>query len=381
MKKLILPILSIIILASCGDKGNSENAESANVLEDLTYTVDTLIVDPGEEIINLSWGLRLADISADKKKMYVYNEVDQSLAVIDLESLQLLEKLQFEKDGPNGVGQYISGVQLLAGEKFVFSSFRSSGIFDRFGQKTLDLNLSQKDIEGLDQEDDNPLSYGVLLSNDGKTHFSLPGDFFSGTRDLAIVDPINKTGKIIDIPVMDKAGEYRIVLQSDEMMSVYIEEINLQIFDENLYISSSVTSKIYRYNITTDSLQLLEFPHQITAIEKTGEVQNEVSSQSEFEAEMAKLNSQIRYDKLVWDESSQRFFRFGAKLLPKVNEEAPRKSEVFLYSFDKDLKLLGETELAELTTMPEYPFFKDGKLWSYVNVEDELGFAVFTFDF
>ena len=31
--------------------------------------------------------------------------------------------------------------------------------------------------------------------------------------------------------------------------------------------------------------------------------------------------------------------------------------------------------------MPTHYFFKDGKLYSYVNAEDELGFAVFTFDF
>jgi hypothetical protein len=42
---------------------------------------------------------------------------------------------------------------------------------------------------------------------------------------------------------------------------------------------------------------------------------------------------------------------------------------------------LGEIYLPELKKVPDYPFFKDGKLWSYVNVDDELGFAVFTFDF
>ena len=45
------------------------------------------------------------------------------------------------------------------------------------------------------------------------------------------------------------------------------------------------------------------------------------------------------------------------------------------------MDLLGETKINELKSVPSYPFFKDGKLYSYVNVEDELGFAVFTFDF
>jgi hypothetical protein len=45
------------------------------------------------------------------------------------------------------------------------------------------------------------------------------------------------------------------------------------------------------------------------------------------------------------------------------------------------MELVGETLVNDLKSIPESAFFKDGKLWSYVNVDDELGFAVFTFDF
>ena len=39
------------------------------------------------------------------------------------------------------------------------------------------------------------------------------------------------------------------------------------------------------------------------------------------------------------------------------------------------------TKIENLKAEPRSYFWKDGKLYSYVNVEDELGFAVFTFNF
>jgi hypothetical protein len=68
-------------------------------------------------------------------------------------------------------------------------------------------------------------------------------------------------------------------------------------------------------------------------------------------------------------------------MIPSNSPESSTKSEVYLSAFDPELNLLGEIQLEDLKQVPEKPFFKDGKLWSYVNVADELGFAVFTFNF
>jgi hypothetical protein len=380
MKKL-LPVLLLIVLASCGESGSSEKSESANILENLTYSIDTLVVDPGEEIINLAFGLRLSDLSPDNKKLYLLNEVNQSLAVIDLDLLRLVDQYQFEKEGPNGIGEYLSGVQVVNQEQFAFTSYRSSGIFNRSGEKVLDLNFSSKDIEGIDLEDEISMNYGLTLSPDNDLAFALPGDFFKGTRDLSVVDPVKKTGQLIDIPEMDKASEFRIVLQSKDMMSIYVEEIGLQLIENKLYLTNSASTDIYRYDYANDSLQLFTYQPKLFPNAKSGPVQNEVSSESEWKAEMEKLSSQIGFEKLLWDEKSQRFYRFARKYYPKENPDDPTRADVYLMAFDENLNLIGEKQLDELRSTPSYPFFKDGKLWSYVNVDDELGFAVFTFDF
>ncbi|RAI95177.1 DUF4221 family protein [Algoriphagus yeomjeoni] len=380
MKKL-LPLLALTLLASCGEKGNSESTEPGNILEDLSYSVDTLVVDPGNEIIDLSGGLRLSSLSEDSKQLFLYGQKDHKIAVIDLDGLKLNEFLPFEVEGPNGIGQYVGTMQKLEGEKFLFSSFQTSGIYDRNGVKIKDLKLKPADFDGIEIEDESPMINNLTRAADGNLLFSLPGNFMEGSRDLAVLDPANGSGKILDIPAMDKASEFRILLQSDKMMSIYIEEVRLQEIEEQLYISTSVTSDIYRYDYQRDTLQLFTFPHQLVPTAKTGTIKNKVSSEEEWRSEMEKASSQIGFEKLLWDDSSQRFFRFGRKVLPKENEESPSKADVYLFAYDADLQLIGEKFLEDVDQIPSFPFFKDGKLYSYVNVEDELGFAVFTFDF
>jgi len=381
MQRILLLALLFCVLFACSEGNNVDSETDANILNDFSFTVDTLQIDSGEELINLSGGLRLSEVTPDKKFMYLLVPQDQGLLKINLDDAKLESRFQFEKEGPNGIGEYPSNFQYLPWDKFLITNFSQAGIFNLEGKKLKDLKMSMNDVGGFDSEDETPLNYDVRLSKDLKTHYSLPGDFFEGTRDFAVVDLETKSGKLIDLPEMDIAGDFRIINQSQNGFTIYIEEVTGNQIGDHMYITSTATSKVYRYDMRIDSLQLFEFPHKITAISKTGEVKNEVSSQEEFETEMEKLQGQIRYNPLLWDDQTQRFYRFGGKTLPKISEDVPQKSEVYLYAFDKDLNLLGETEIEELDKLPSYPFFKDGKLWSYVNIEDELGFAVMEFNF
>lgn len=105
---------------------------------------------------------------------------------------------------------------------------------------------------------------------------------------------------------------------------------------------------------------------------------------SEFgiiQAEAAKLHTQINDYDFSWNEQTQQYFRFASIGLPRANVDSPKKYEHFLFVYDKELTLKGEAKLDNLEKIPRAGFFTDGKLYSYANVEDELGFAVFTFNF
>ncbi|MDN3687273.1 hypothetical protein [Cyclobacterium jeungdonense] len=42
---------------------------------------------------------------------------------------------------------------------------------------------------------------------------------------------------------------------------------------------------------------------------------------------------------------------------------------------DKDFNPISEGELPEINNYPPFHFAKDGKLWLFENIEDEMGFV------
>lgn len=383
MKKLLFFALSIAVF-SCGGDSETESSANSNILEDFSFTTDTLVVNPGEEIINLSQGVRASSLDESKTYFYLFDEVTTQINKINLDELILEEQIPFEKEGPNGVGaNYITTSRYLPGEEFLFSNFQNTGLFNKNGIKILDLTLKPGDIqvEGLSENAQYNLTNQIRFSPDKKWIYSLPGDFMEGTNQLAKINLESKSGNVFPIPALDKVGEYRILLQSDDMMSIYVEELFLQKFGESYFLSGGTVNSIYRFEAGQDSLQLFEFDFSLVPNEKEIPITNKVSSQEEFQAEMEKARGQIGFDKLLFDEETKLFYRFGRIYQPREDKEAPLKAQVFLFVFDEKLNLIGETEIPELDKVPSNAFFKDGKLWSYVNVEDELGFAVFTLNF
>lgn len=94
-----------------------------------------------------------------------------------------------------------------------------------------------------------------------------------------------------------------------------------------------------------------------------------------------KVFGHLNYMEPHWDESREMYLRFGRKTFLAEKREDPPTFEVFLFAYDEDFNVLGETKIEGLTQVPANCFWKDGKLWSYVNIEDELGFAVIDFRF
>jgi hypothetical protein len=381
MKKL-LTISVLALISACGGK-ESETSELGNILENLTYSVDTVVVDPGEDFLSIANEFQLessTSLSKDKKLFYLFDNKDHTMAVVDLDQLKLVKFLPFEKEGPNGVGEYVQGLQALDDQQFLISNFQSSGIFDQEGIKLQNYKLEAAEFDGL--EISSPFSSQLLMTSDGKWLLSLTGFYNQGAKDLVKLNPIQKTGQVIDLPEFDIANDFSINLQSKDGTMISVPQSIIQDINGKLYISNEVTSSLYRYDYEADSLELITFQHELVPSAKTGSVKNEVSSRDELFAEMRKSTTQTGFKKLLWDETRQRFFRLGSKIIPStVEADDTYESDVYLFIYDEKLNLLGEKLLENLSVSPRFYFFKDGKLYSYVNVEDELGFAVFTFDF
>ena len=327
MKKLI-PVLGSILLFSCGESDTEESSNSNNILENFSFSTDTLVVNPGEEIINLSQGVRYSSLDESKTHFYLFDPATTQINKINLDELILEEQIPFEKDGPNGVGtNYISTSSYLPGEEFLFSSFQNTGIFNREGEKILDLSLKPDEIkiEGLSENAQYSLTSQVHISSDKKLMYSTPSDFMEGTNYLAKINLESKTGNLIQMPALDKVGAFNIIYQLEGGISVYLEQLFFQEIENNFFLSGSTTNSIYKFKPGQDSLELFKFDFSLVPNEKEIPVRNKVSSQADFDAEMEKVRTQIAFDKLIYDEKTKRYFRFGRIYESREDKESLSK--------------------------------------------------------
>jgi hypothetical protein len=379
MKKL-LPFLVLIILASCGEKGSSEKSESENILENLTYTVDTLIVDSGDELINLKFGLGWFDRSADGKSLFLYDSDRSLFQEIDLEQMILNENFLFEKEGPNGTGR-VNSFQVQSDRSILIPSFQNPGIFNLQGEQVRAFNLKPNDLKGAESMNGFAILTKMLWNSNTEKLYSLPGDITTGKFEFAITNPKSQTVQILPLSEMEKSQNFRVTQLEGDGAAAFTEVYDLIKFKDNFIISCTSGSGIYFYNTFKDNLKYLDFPHRLIPRQKSGEIKNDVGSSQEWYEEYKKVVGQISYWKMNWDEATSRFYRLASRSLLGEKREDPATYEVYLLVYDEKLNLLGESRLEKYDEFPRSYFFKDGKLWSYVNVEDELGFAVFTFNF
>jgi len=378
MKKL-LTISVLALLAACGNK-ESESSEPVNILENLTYSVDTVVVDPGEEIINLNYGLGNYSLSKDHQQLYKFDETIYQMQEIDLNKLVLTASYPFEKEGPNGLNPYMGIMTGSSDGYFIFNSHTKIGKFSKPGELSQDFDYSIDKLTGGENPKGNMLSQFAFM-NEKQKGFFLETNFSDPVFNLITINFAEENSKVIDLPEMDRTHDFRIVSDENGYKMSSNQLVTVQTINSKVYVATSVSSGIYRYDPVLDSLEYITFPLTLTATEKTRKIKNEVSSAEERKEQNVLINSEVGFKELLWEDQSKRFFRFSSIRLQNNDPEATPKNEIYLSAFDPELKLIGEQLLEDLTTIPQYPFFKEGKLWSYVNVEDELGFTVFTFNF
>ncbi|SFT76531.1 protein of unknown function [Algoriphagus locisalis] len=378
MKKL-LTISALALLSACGEKPKSEEVavveEPKNILENMTYTVDTVLVDTGDDFINFAWPF-ISSPSPNGNYFYVLDLKNEKLQKIDLDLMKLTDTFTIYKDGPNSPGS-ILGVTALHDDQFFFSQLHRLSVINKEGEKTRSWILDgDKIVEGF-SADGGSVSNRIILDKDFSRLYSLPLNYETRDTYFAVLDSAGEKIMLEELTEFQKANKFRIQGDSEGKG----EFLHLQQFNDLVLISCSVGNGTYIYNPSLDSLFYREFPHEIVPLEKTGEVKNKVGGRAEFEEELKKLNHQINYWSFLWDEKSQRYFRYASRAIGFDEEGWAKEFEIFFMAYSKDMELIGETRFGEFSTIPFGLFFKDGKLYSYVNVEDELGFAVFTFNF
>ncbi|GAB3010037.1 hypothetical protein GCM10027284_30670 [Cyclobacterium sediminis] len=348
-------------------------------LAKLNITLDTVIIDSGQEILFLNGKLRLSTLGDDKKHLYNFNSQENAIEQINLNTLAFEKKYGFEKEGPDGTGDNVSALSILDKGRVFISSFPRDHIFDWQGNKieSFDITAISKDLNQ-HQEGDRP--YKTLYLDQGSRLVSLIQNFEKKSSKLAIINQQKKNMIKWPIPAIEKARNFDLTLNSGGM-EIALGNVHYLVKEgDQIILGTGVSHELYVMNIENDSLQYKTYQSRLTPGEKSGSYPAVVGDQ----AELAKLHQQIQEDinfmPPVWDEKKQVYYRFSFQSLFDETKKMqgfpqPKGAKVFLSVLDKDFKLLAETQVSQLNQTPEYYFAKDGKLWLFENIEDEMGFV------
>jgi hypothetical protein len=377
-KKLLSAILLFVVF-SCGKSGGHIAEET------FKYIIDTVSVDAKEEILYLEYDLRVADYSEVEGFLYNFNRHTHSIEKIDIDRLEWVRTFSFQQEGPDGTGFWISDVKSV-GEGQLFLSGEKAGVFNFEGKllKSFDWTKISKDNGGILDEE---YTYKQVFNpNFEDLVFSL---FVNRHTNSASLKKLNNSQNSISDIDIDPNENYKTYTLGDLT--------NFNKWDPRLYISSQqdkiivsheFANDFYVYHPQNDSLQAVSYSSSFTPSKVAPTTEGDLVNSTEDRIKALKYYlGQVSFRELVWDSKHQRYYRLSAStqygeverqgwLLPEISE-----SKVYLSIFDEDFKLLDESPIPELNgrTLSKY-FVKDGMLWLFVNLEDELGFIRVIFE-
>lgn len=335
------------------------------------------MVDPGDGIIHLKRWLNTAALSPNKKMLFNFNPDIPEFEVIDLDNLKLDRRIKMEKEGPLGTGDPRS-ILISTDGKFFFTSFVDVREFNAQLNSLNTYTIPKEKFEGL--EVDESLAPDFHVSTDGKFLFVPygPEDFQKARKGLAIVELGTSKLKKVPLDLFERSNQYvRTWIENGNIQSQSRETLSYYQLKDKLIISSHNFNDAFLYNLSTDSLTYELFNSKLTPNAKKVSERTTVNNIEEMMEIVEEAQKQVEFGNFLYDDKSDKVFRFTTDLDRMIGDSATFKNVITI--FDSDLNQLHE-EVVDFNR-PNFSFFKDGKLYSYVNVEDELGFAVFTFDF
>lgn len=378
MKKL-LTISLLTLLASCG--GNeTKNEETVNVLENLQVSVDTIEVDSGEEIFVPDM-LYVQSQSVDGKKLFSFYEPDFEFFEISLEEMKLLERHQFEREGPQSIKGWVDNFQMLKGDEIFIHDEVSPNLFSLDGQKTKQYELDWEAIINFKSEGPFSLPNDFHISPDKSKFLFIPMNFGEPAEGLGIIDIENKAGRIRKLPALDLTFGFQVIFQQENSASFFGDNLSLQLVNDQFIIHSGSTADIYTYDYKLDSLRLITFDHQLVENKKTGEFAYEADSRERQMEIVGQIRKQITFQKFYWDPDRKMYFRFGTKNFVMPSKAVKRSADCYLFAYDENLNLLGEQFLEDFQNIPYSGYFYQGAFYSYSPIGDEAGFTKYTFNF
>ncbi|MEX0883917.1 MAG: DUF4221 family protein [Cyclobacteriaceae bacterium] len=343
----------------------------------IEYSVDTVLIDSKDRILDLSGYMQRSDLDDDKRSLFLYNRHDHSIDEINLDRKAFVRSFPLEAEGPNGVGQYIFALQWVNDSLLFLKSIPFSSVIDKSGRVVQKVNwLSAKDSLGEPFGAVPPRTELVVDIKDWRV-VGTNLDFMKETAFLGVFSVLDNRVKNIDIDTKNSFSGYFLKAGTNFRPPwVYLTA------DENhIYVTHEYSNEIILFNPAGELVKVVDYEPKLTPKRpKLPEILN--GTREQIGKEQRKLGEQVSFEVPVWDKLNNRYFRLSKQWVYGEGDDetaAYPRARVFLSVLDAEFSLVAEVELKDLFASNYKYFAKDGKLWVCQNFSDELGFLVFDF--
>lgn len=373
MKNTLLAFIALPLIFAC-----NPSKEAKMDFSQLTITMDTVMVDAKDEILFLIGDLMMSELSSDKQFLYYFNPMNLTLEIVDLDKLEFVRRISYEEEGPDGVGRFPMQFQVLSGEQLFIGSFTHRGIFDQKGRRVKDLNFKIDEFIG---EKVTPNYFEKTLKVHPKNPqklISIWNDWGDAPNIFGIIDTQKKVFENLPIPAFDYLSEFRMIYADGGITRAVLgEDPRITLVNNKSILSNNIGSDVYIYDFETEKLNHMPTRHQSLPSRKSLKIPQIVESMPEFHEHNRKLGEDINFTAPVWDEENEIYYRFAYYMKNKEVDgvHQPAGAEVFLIALDKNFDLISETLLELYHKIPRRHFIKDGRIWIFENIDDEMAFV------
>ncbi|SEJ15293.1 protein of unknown function [Cyclobacterium xiamenense] len=382
MRSSICTVLILAVVLACSGTNQSEPVVRISSLD---YSLDTVQIDAGDEILFVSRRLNQSDLSLDRQFLYNFNRQEHAFEKIDLDRLQLVRKFPFEKEGPNGTGSYFHSFFLLQNDRLMLGSAKKWSIFELNGRKIKEITFQEVPFAAVEMEESD--NFFVKLAINEGHYLGLLRNYHEKSTDLLRVDLNAGRASRVAMPQFDRMKDFEFEFSDGKTYMYYAPELYLRFEGGKFLLGNDIQNDLAIYVPGIDSLRIIRYESELTANRKAAVPGTTTfDSQEAFFETYIQFREDIGFSVPVWDAQNEVYYRFSYKGIfertPTEGHEWPQvtAAEVFLTVFDENLELLAESRIPDLTQPPEKHFVKDGKVWMFVNLRDEMGFARLSVD-
>ena len=370
MNKYLVILLAAAVFISC-------NKPDKKVVEpSFTISMDTVNVDSKGEILFLNYFLGVSTIDPSQKFLYNMNMMKTVLEKINLETLSLDTLIQLEREGPNGIGSPYTIIALDNGG-FLFSNNYTLRYMDTSWQVTKKITLSKEEYI----TDLLPTGKSLSVQSNG---ISDDGRYLAGLYETSEMSEVPKgivwfdlereTGKLIETQALDFIRENNLTLELDgQQRGGFSTAVFFEPSKDKILFSPTSKNMLMIYDLAADSLITKNYDSKLTSNEqKPGEAKT-ITDLNEFNKLREELIKDVTFGPWELDNKTGYRWRFSKELDRIIGEDSLIFKTVITV-IDENFEPLGEAQLPAEIEFPNNFRIRDGLIYLFYNIDDELAF-------